>query len=259
MKRKIFWATSALLLAGIAYVAICVVLTVRSPVARGDCGEHPPFAAPIRAEQAVFIAKIFYVSGEPQPPEWRQPWSIALIHHRYWGLPRWMPNLVLLGHLPTKKGEEYFIDGDRSLFRLSGFFPYVDFRCSSRTRQVSEAEVEMRLLKDGPPRSGIRIIGRVMGRPGVGGRQPFPGIRVKITGTDSVVTVTTDDQGIYDAVGLPPGHYIVRTDPDRESNTFIREHDEREGQLKDGGLGTRRVHPMIGSDGDLGSASLALC
>lgn len=181
------------------------------------------------------------MSGEPRPPEWREPWSIALIRQRYWGLPWWVPNLVLLGHLPTKKGAEYFIDGDRSVFRLSGFFPYVDFRCATRTRPVSEAGVEMRLLRDGPPKSGVRIIGRVMRRSESGNWEAYSGVSVKITGA-SIVTRTTDNEGIYDAVGLPPGHYAIRTDPDYESRTFMRDHAElAEGQLKDGDVWGRDV------------------
>jgi hypothetical protein len=241
LKPKIVRAILALLLAAIVYVAVCVVLTVRSPIVRGDCGEHIPFAAPIRPEQAVFTAKILYVSGELQPPEWREPWSIALIRHRYWGLPWWLPNLVLLGHYPTKKGEEYFIDGDRSLFRLSGFFPYIDFRCGSRVGLLSESEVEIRLLKDGPPKSGVRIIGRVMRRSGTGTLQPVPRVNVKIASSDAAVATTTDSGGIYDAVGLPPGHYTVRADPDDEIQPFVRDHEEREGQLKDGDVWGRDV------------------
>jgi hypothetical protein len=233
-----------LLVAAFGCVSAYVILTLRSPAPLVDCGgEHAPFATQKSPGQAVFVAKILYGSFEWRPSEKHVPWSIGLVRRRYWGLPWWVPRLILLGHASLKQGEEYFIDGDRSFWRLSSFFPYVDFRCGNRTRLLNEAAVEMRLLKDGPPKSGVRIIGRVKRRLGPGNWQAVSGVSVQIVGPTGAVTTTTDDQGIYDAVGLPPGHYSIRTDPDQEAHNLLREYYERaEGELKNGEIWGRDIY-----------------
>lgn len=121
---------------------------------RGDCGEHPPFAGRIYEGQAVFTAKILY-APERSPQMSREPWTLALVQHRYWGLPWWASELIVLGHSAPylKTGGEYLVDADRYESRLS-FLPYVEFRCGSRTKLLSEATLELRLLEDGPPKSG---------------------------------------------------------------------------------------------------------
>jgi hypothetical protein len=184
LKRRIATIAVALCMLGAVAVLVLVVLTVRSGINRGDCGESPPFAKQRYPGQSIFLAKVLYVSGDWRPSDEHIPWSIALIERRYWGVPWWVPNLILIGHSGPflKKGTEYFIDGDRTIARLSSFFPYIDFRCSSRTAPVSDAEMDLRVLRDGPPKSGVRIIGRTIRRFGVGDWRPAGGVTVRITG-----------------------------------------------------------------------------
>ncbi len=225
-------------------VTAMVVLTVHSGFGRGDCGESPPFVSPKYPGQSVFVAKILYVSGESQPSDKHIPWSIAVVEHRYWGLPWWVPNFVLIGHsgLFLKKGAEYFVDGDRTMARLSSFFPYIELRCASRTATVSDAEVDLRVLRDGPPRSGVRIIGRSLRLSSDGRYRPDSGVTVKITGPEGGVSAISDRQGIYDVHGLSPGHYSVRSDSEDDTDAFYRGVYERgEGELKAGDVWGRDV------------------
>src|SRR5579863_997075 len=122
------------------------------------------------------------------------------------------------------------------------FFPYIEFRCGSRTAAVSDAEVDLRVLRDGPPRSGVRIIGRSL-RLSSGGRyRPDAGVTVKITGPEGEVSAISDRQGIYDVHGLSPGHYSVRSDSEDDADAFYRGVYERgEGELKAGDVWGRDV------------------
>jgi hypothetical protein len=186
---------------------------------------------------------MLYVSGDYHPSDKQIPWSIALVERRYWGLPWWARKFVLIGHSGVlKKGSQYFIDGDRSGYRIAKFLPYVDFHCGNRTRLLSEADLETRLLKDGPPKSGDRIIGRTLRRFGVGDWRPALGVTVRITGPEGTISTVTDQQGIYDLVGLPPGHYSVRADAEDDADTFPRENYERvEGELRSGDIWGRDI------------------
>jgi hypothetical protein len=211
---------------------------------RGDCYEHPPFTKPLYDTQAVFVAKIVYVPVAWDPSKNYEPWTVGLVQHRYWGLPRWSPGLVVLGHSAPflRKGGEYFIDADRHGGRISAIFPYLEFRCGSRTRPLSDATPELRLLDEGPLKSGVRIIGRTIRRFGVGDWHPAPGVTVTITGPAGAISTIADQNGIYDVIGLPAGHYSVRADPEDDADTFPREnYERREGGLKAGDVWGRDV------------------
>ena len=157
LRRKIALSVAALGLFGTAVMAM-VVLTVHSGFGRGDCGESPPFVSPKYPGQSVFVAKILYVSGDSQPSDKHIPWSIAVVEHRYWGLPWWVPNFVLIGHSGPflKKGAEYFIDGDRTMARVSSFFSVyrVSLRkpnCSGERRRGRFAGFARRATEIGSP------------------------------------------------------------------------------------------------------------
>ncbi len=243
LKRKIVLVLSALCLLGVACVVVLTVLTLHSSLPSVDCGERRPFAVRLHPGQAVFVAKILYVSADWQPSDEHMPWSIALVEHRYWGLPWWVPNLVLIGHGRGffKEGAEYCTDGDRPGYRVPS--SYVgDFDCGNRTRLLSQAGLETRLLNDGPPRTGVRIIGRTYRLSSEGKHHLHGGVKVEITGPESTVFSISDQDGIYDAVGLPPGHYSIRADSADDADTDSREHYERsEGELKAGDVWGRDV------------------
>jgi hypothetical protein len=63
------------------------------------------------------------------------------------------------------------------------------------------AEAQLRVLSEGPPKSGVRIIGSVYGR--------NSGEDVVITGPSGVIHATTDRFGVFDEKGLPGGRYGI--------------------------------------------------
>lgn len=125
---------------------------------------------------------------------------------------------------------------------MSAVFPYLEFRCGSRTKPLSDATLELRLLDEGQPKSGVRIIGRAIRHFGVGDWRPAPGVTMRIMGPAGTLSTSSDQHGIYDAIGLPPGHYSVRAAPEDDADTLPRENYERiEGELKTGDVWGRDV------------------
>jgi len=244
VRRKLTLALLTVFLAtGLSAVTI-LLMSLYTAINRGDCGVHPPFARPLYDTQAVFVAKIVYVPVAWNPSKNYEPWTIGLVQRRYWGLPWWTPRLVVLGHSAPylRKGGEYFIDADRNGGRFSAIFPYLEFRCGSRTKPLSDAPLELRLLDEGPPKSGVRIIGRTIRRFGVGEWRSAVNVTVRITGPGGAISTITDQHGIYDVIGLPAGHYSVRSDPEDDADAFPREnYERREGDLKAGDIWGRDV------------------
>lgn len=225
-------------------VSAFLIVSLYTDINRGDCAVHPPFARPLYDTQAVFVAKIIYVPTAWDPSKNYEPWTIGLVQRRYWGLPWWTPRLVVLGHSAPylRKGGEYFIDADRNGGRISAIFPYLEFRCGSRSKPLSDATVELRLLKEGPPKSGVRIIGRTVRRFGVGDWRAAVGVTVTIIGPTGTISTITDGHGIYDVTGLAAGHYSIRAEPEDDADTFPREnYERREGDLKGGDVWGRDV------------------
>ncbi|HZS26559.1 MAG TPA: hypothetical protein VFB76_04970 [Candidatus Angelobacter sp.] len=75
---------------------------------------------------------------------------------------------------------------------------------------LKDAAVDLRVLHDGPPRDGVRIIGEV--RRGRYWEKSAAGIRVLISGPHGITTTETDQKGIYDVTGLPAGSYTIIAD-----------------------------------------------
>ena len=75
-----------------------------------------------------------------------------------------------------------------------------------RTQPAQDAEVALRILHDGPPKVGVRLIGRVYQE-----KSKRPGVKVGVSVEGSAGTTfsVTDAQGVYDLNGLPPGRYTV--------------------------------------------------
>jgi hypothetical protein len=81
---------------------------------------------------------------------------------------------------------------------------------------VADAEVDLRVLRDGPPREGVRILGRTVR---LTGDYPYPrwetapSMKVVIRGPVGSTSVASDEHGVYDVTGLPPGNYEVSRSP----------------------------------------------
>lgn len=194
----------------------------------GECHfSEQPFTKPLSPEQAVFTARIIgsrklWGPDERQySPYWRRYWSLASVQKGFWGLPWWDGKLVIFlttargDWLPPPRGEIDFVDGRRLPGSLTRFLPIFDTFCT-RTGSVADAEVDLRVLRDGPPQNGVRILGRT---DRLTGNYPSyrwetaPSMKVVIRGPAGTTTAVSDAHGIYDANGLPPGFYEVGREP----------------------------------------------
>jgi hypothetical protein len=140
-------------------------------------------------------------------------WAIGVVQERFWGVPSHWPHLVLMTNFIYWKGETYFIDGLRENGLLTRILPIVGARIScSRSRPAEDAIVDLRVLRQAPPAGGARLIGYVK-RPkvytGVFGPPTATnfatGAIIDVTGPAGTETITTDQTGIYQVDGLPPG------------------------------------------------------
>jgi len=182
-----------------------------------------PSNQPLRPDQAVFTARVIgsgKLWGPNAPsPYWRRYWTLAWVQRQFWGLPWWDSKVVIL--LTTTRGigvapphgEIDFIDGRRLPGSLTRFLPIFDTFCT-RTGSIADAEVDLRVLRDGPPREGVRILGRTFRviHPNNSDWirwEPAPAMKVTIRGPVGDTTVESDQHGVYDMVGLPPGYYEI--------------------------------------------------
>ncbi len=177
-----------------------------SPI--GDC-----FGRPLYTEQGVpqnidFTAKIVFVG--PATYHGRSLWSVARVEQSFSGVPSWAAHFVFLrGYFPsTDRLERYFIEGVRSTGAITRFLPVIEPVPCGRTARIGDAVVALRVMQDGPPRSGVRIVGRVFD--GLTIRKPVPGVGVLVAGPSGERVLTTDQLGIFDVIGLPPGEYTVK-------------------------------------------------
>jgi len=171
----------------------------------GDCGAPPPFAKQQRPNQAAFTARIIEIPILG---------PIGVVGQRFWGLHSWESTLVLVQAGPWfKTGDTWLIIGNRQKGLID--LPVFEIWCS-RSARISEAELDLRLLRDGPPKDGVRVIGRAVRFQHDFSEQGVPGVEITITGPLGNVTATTDAHGIYDKVDLPPGAYTIRSDSDAE-------------------------------------------
>jgi heme/copper-type cytochrome/quinol oxidase subunit 4 len=182
----------------------------------GDCGEPRPFAAPKSPDHAAFTARIVYV----HPVSRYGGWSIARVEQRYWGLPWWNHRFVVLPYR-FRPDDNYLVDGYVQPSLVGHLINLMHVHCS-RTAPVNDAQVDLRLLRDGPPKIGVRIIGHVMQwRRGDNRSHIAPHVSVTIMeDRGDRVTTMTDELGIYDAMGLPPGHYEVRLDSCTDRSSY---------------------------------------
>jgi hypothetical protein len=184
------------------------------------CGPPPPYLKPVSSLQAVFTAHILYVGRFDPRYALRSgrrygPWAIAYVEHQYWGLPWWSSQIVVLAPGWYQEGETYFVDGKSAGLPYSRFLPIVYTGPCNRTRPLSEAVVDTRILSQGPPR-GVRIIGRTYRRKHGGVYEPSPGVRVEIKGPSGSTYLVSDTDAVYDFSSPTAGVYTVQLEnPDR--------------------------------------------
>ena len=217
----------ALLCLFAATVAGATVLDLRT-IWSGECHYSlPPFTARLGPQQAVFTARILRAGKLWGPddsqwsPGWRRYWLAASVQKQFWGLPWWDKKLVILlmsdrgGGVPPPHGEVDFVDGRRLPGSLTRFLPIYETFCT-RTGPLADSEIDLRVLRDGPPQNGVRILGQTVRVTGT-----YPSYRwetltaatVEIRGETGTIAVHSDEHGIYDVKGLPPGYYKVARQP----------------------------------------------
>jgi hypothetical protein len=195
------------------YCGVCIsVILLEGQISPfGDCsGGQSPFARQQFPDQAVFVATVIHL-GYPSKAYYGQKlsgWAVARVGEEFWGLPWWNSRVVIVAGGLFADHKSYFIDGLRRGGVLSLGIPVVPLRMCGLSAQLRDSGVELRLLRAGPPKDGIRIIGRTIGRPP--DFSPLAGVPVVITGPRGGTVAITDWQGIYDVSGLPPGAYSIR-------------------------------------------------
>ena len=136
-----------------------------------------------------------------------------MVQKTFWGLPWWDRKIVLLtffvrGGKGFKRGETYFVEGNRESRRLTRPLPIFEVHCT-RTAGLKYAEIDLRALRDGPPKNSVRIMGYTYRRTSVNESTESPSTKVGIRGPAGETTITSDSRGFYDIGGLPPGAYDV--------------------------------------------------
>jgi hypothetical protein len=178
-----------------------------SPI--GDCGGRPLLTEQGAPRNIDFTARIVFV-GPGSLHGWSL-WSIARVEHRFADLTSGLANLIILRGFfhPKDKSERYFVEGVRSRGGLTRFLPVFEPTDCGRTARLEDAGVALRVLRDGPPSSGGRLIGVVYASIHSAPRNAVPGVSVLATGPAGSVVSVTDAQGIFDFIDLPPGQYTV--------------------------------------------------
>jgi hypothetical protein len=174
----------------------------------GDCGSGPLLNEQGAPRNIDFTARILFVG--PRTSHGWSLWSIARVEQRFSDAPWSVAGLVVLRDFfrPTDRFERFFVEGSRSHGTFTRFLPIIERVECGHSQRTSDAIVALRVLRDGPPPSGIRIIGRVYADR-LKHHIPSPGIEVLIKGPAGSRIVVTDAEGVYDVTGLSPGSYSV--------------------------------------------------
>jgi hypothetical protein len=208
---KLFATVGFVTFIGLSLVALLLSLNFPWRPIVGDCGGGPLLSE--GAPLGLVTASVLFVG--PRSYRGQSLWSVVRVDHVYSPKAWAMPNLVILrgGFRVEGIGRQYFVEGQRSYAPLGRFLPIIEPLDCGHTKPLEDAAIELRVLRDGPPKSGIRLIGQVYkGNASRSvSRTPVPGIEVSIDGPSGKIESVTDPQGVYDLVETLPGRYLIRS------------------------------------------------
>jgi hypothetical protein len=212
-RPRLVASVGSLLFVSLSLVALLLALNFPWLPLVGDCGGRPLLeeGVPLGLD---FTASVLLVG--PRSYRDQSFWSVVRVDHVYspraWGA---MPRLVILRGVFSIQdtARKYFVEGQRSYGAFSRFLPVIEPIDCGHTQPLEDAAVEVRVLRDGPPKAGIRLIGKVCkgDRWRSGPCTPVPGIEVSIEGPSGKMELVTDHQGVYDVKETPPGKYTIHS------------------------------------------------
>ena len=172
------------------------------------CESTSVLTSPLDSDHAMFVAhRIFpdHQANTLTDPShiWFPLWTLAVVDHPYWGLPWWNHKIVSVRYISARS--QFLFDGERDHGLISGLIPLYTARGCGQTAGLTGAPAQMRILREGPPKAGVRIIGEVSGR-------EHAGVTVLISGPTGIIRTKADEFGVYDLNGLQPGSYRIELD-----------------------------------------------
>jgi len=128
---------------------------------RPDCSGYRLPTIPFNSSHAVFTALVIRTGHSVRAiGKSGGSWAIGVVEQRYWGVPSWKPQFVLLTGSWFVEDETFLISGYRAEGLLTRFLPIVSTQyCAVGADPIAEAEIPLRLLND--PSTPIQIIGQV--------------------------------------------------------------------------------------------------
>lgn len=222
--RKILGVVLLLVLVPIGSVLMSVCLLGEDNYFRDLCGPPAPFTAQREPQQVVFTSRILRSFRSPSlgMERWEEHGALVRVEKTFWGLPRWYrgPALVLTPTArdwdPFRGGPMYFMDADRLKGSLTRFLPvFRDHHCT-RTAPLQDSEIQLRVLHDGLPASGLRILGETIRLRQEKDSDHYtvekvPHVNVTIQGGGRSIAAVSDEHGIYDVSGVAADYYQAGT------------------------------------------------
>jgi len=206
-------------------VVVAVFTTSCSSVAIAcSCDNNVPIQRTYEryAERAVFTARVVRLMGNVYKIDGGRSSDkvLAVVDHRYWGLPWYWPKAVVLdGSYPCD-----IALGDGEIYLVSGrlrFYGVLEVNGCSRTQPLKSAQIDIRTLDGSNCASpGGTIIGRLFQAK----KERVPVRNAPLTFQDSrgkTYTTQSDADGIYEFRHLPPGPYTLASRPDQVRHMYI--------------------------------------
>lgn len=206
---------------GIMFVPLAASF-LAPPVWACSCGPMPPPACRGQdSDEAVFL---FTAVSVTEDKHFSQAYGRKLgnlaearIDQRFWGVPEWVgESITIYSGYPCdwlmEEGEQYLAVVHKDTIRR-GEAPFVHISSCGRTRVISRAKADLRLLAERTQKEGRRVVGQVLTKSlsgyGLDYDRPISGARVTIRGDRRDFQTTTDADGLYDITGLSPGFYTA--------------------------------------------------